>query len=117
MTEKTKDEFHKWGRTILSIATVVFACGMAYTNIGSNTRRVENCEKRDEHMLTEINEIKINQQKEIALKEAMLSTLTEIKGDVKDAKNGQQGLKTSVQVLSSKMENIANKVNNLERAE
>jgi len=112
-----KEEFRKWVSTALYLAAIIFAGGGYAMQTNSNTKAIS-CE-REERVYTDkeiiakaeetnktITDMKIDQQRELAFKQAIAQTLGEIKSSVDDSKKDILQMKLDINATKIKVETL-----------
>ena len=95
-TVMAKEEIHKYLRTFLALACIVFAGGGYTMKISDNSKRIEKSENKISECQQSVVDIKINQERQLAQDKAMLDIMTELKADVGRIVSEQSEIKAQV---------------------
>jgi hypothetical protein len=96
-----KEQWHRWGQTAVTIITLAFVCGITYSRIEINTNDIEDVEDDVKIVQTDVHNIQIKQERDIALKEALLKTATRMEAKM-DAMSIEQNL-IKLDVMSTRV--------------
>jgi hypothetical protein len=86
-----REQWHKWGQTVVTIATLIFVCGLTYSRIEINTSDITDIEADVKVVEGDVHTLQIKQERDIALKEALLKTATRMEAKM-DAMSVEQNL-------------------------
>ncbi len=110
-----KEQWHNWGRTAVTILTLTFVCGITYKTIGHNREDIDTNIIDLKSTNKKVHKIEINQEREIALKEALLSTMSRIENGQNADRRAQESDRRVQQIMVTDIAVISEKVNNLTR--
>ncbi len=101
-----KEQWHNWGRTVTTIITLVFVCGITYKTIGHNTEDIGKVEVKVDTNTKDIHEIELNAKdiKNVAVQaaESMISIDSKL-----DAIQKEQANQATIQAVNStKLESL-----------
>jgi outer membrane murein-binding lipoprotein Lpp len=94
-----KQEIHNWMRTAILLMGIVFAGGGYAMKISDNSTRVEKVESK-------VHTLEINQEREIALKESLLTTLIRLEGKVDGLATEIGPIKTGIEIMEVKYDTL-----------
>ena len=97
-----KEQWHRWGQTAVTIITLAFVCGITYSRIEINTNDIEDIEVDVKVVQKDVHDIQVSQQREIALKENLLSTLIRLEGKVDKFAEELGPIKTGMEIMEVK---------------
>ena len=101
-----KEQWHRWGQTAVTIITLAFVCGITYSRIQINRGDIEEIEGDVKVVRSDIHDIQIKQERDIALKEALLKTATRMEMKM-DKMSVEQGIiKLDVNSTKIKVETL-----------
>jgi hypothetical protein len=101
-----KEQWHRWGQTVVTILTLAFVCGLTYSRIEVNTGDI-NDNKTDIGIVeTDVHRLQVNQQMEIALKQSLLRALTRLETKVDAISTDQTQIKIDVNSTKIKIETL-----------
>jgi hypothetical protein len=101
-----REQWHRWGQTVVTIITLVFVCGITYSNISHNTSDINRNTDKVERVVDKVHEIEINQAEKLAVDKAIASALTELKVGVASIKTEMGTIKTDVAVMKTKINTL-----------
>ncbi len=90
-----KEEIHNWMRTAVLLMGIVFAGGGYAMKISDNSNRVKDVEVK-------VQTLEVNQEREIALKENLLSTLIRLEAKVDGVAKELGPIKTGMEIMEVK---------------
>ena len=101
-----KEQWHNWGRTAITIVTLVFVCGITYQRIDTNTDDIDDIELKVEDVEDDVVDLKLQYKDMEALATSTNSILQEIKtGQVTD-RVIQNKMVTDVAVMREKVDTL-----------
>jgi hypothetical protein len=101
-----KEQWHRWGQTVVTILTLAFVCGLTYSRIEVNTDDI-NDNKTDIGIVeTDVHRLQVNQQMEIALKQSLLRALTRLESKVDKITTDQTQIKIDVNSTKVKIDTL-----------
>ena len=101
-----KEQWHNWGRTAITIITLVFVCGITYSNINHNTEGIVDNAKEIKDVGDDVVDLKLQYKDMESLATSTNGLLQEIKtGQVTD-RVIQNKMVTDVAVISEKVKTL-----------
>lgn len=101
-----KEQWHRWGQTAVTIITLVFVCGITYSNISNNTSDIIKTEEKVDKVVDKVHEIEINQAEKIATDKAIARTLLELKTGMDSMRTDQSAIRTDMAIMKTKVETL-----------
>jgi hypothetical protein len=101
-----KEQWHRWGQTVVTILTLAFVCGLTYSRIEINTNDITDVEEDMKVVKEEVHDLEINQQRDIALREALLSTATRMEAKMDRMSVEQNIIKADVIATKVKVDTL-----------
>jgi hypothetical protein len=101
-----KEQWHRWGQTVVTIVTLVFVCGITYSNITHNTSDINRNADKVEGIEEDVHNIQINQAEKIATDKAIASTLLELKVGIDTIRTDQSVIKTDMAIMKTKVDTL-----------
>ncbi len=101
-----KEQWHNWGRTAITIVTLVFVCGVTYKTIDHNTEDINKVEVKVEDIKDDVVDLKLQYKDMESLATSTNNILQELKtGQVTD-RVIQNKMVTDVAVISEKVNTL-----------
>jgi hypothetical protein len=101
-----KEQWHRWGQTAVTIITLAFVCGITYSRIEINTSDITDMEDDVKVVEGDIHSLQLNQQRDIALREALLKTATRMEAKMDKMSDEQNIIKADVIATKIKVETL-----------
>jgi hypothetical protein len=101
-----KEQWHRWGQTVVTILTLAFVCGLTYSRIEVNTDDINDNKDDIGIVETDVHRLQVNQQMEIALKQSLLRALTRLEGKVDTISIDQTQIKIDVNSTKVKIDTL-----------
>lgn len=101
-----KEQWHRWGQTAATIVTLVFVCGITYSNISHNTNGIDRNTDKVEAVVLKVHAIEINQAEKIATDKAIASYLLELKAGIDTIRTDQSAIKTDIAIMKTKIDTL-----------
>ena len=112
-----KEQLHSWSRTIITIISLAFVCGITYKSIGDNTDDIvvntadikthakENAE-HEKTILERVHKTESRQERDIALKELLLSGQKRMEIKMDEFSTAQDQIKLDVNTTKVKIDTL-----------
>ena len=101
-----KEQWHNWGRTLTTIVTLVFVCGITYSTIGRNTDDIVILEKDVKVVQEDVHKLEL-QDKDIAnMAKQTLDYMIKLDTNVDAIRTEQQKQATIQAVNSEKLKTL-----------
>jgi hypothetical protein len=101
-----KEQWHRWGQTVVTIITLAFVCGITYSRIEINTNDISEVETDIKNIGEEVHELEVNQQRDIALREALLQAAVRMEGKMDRMSIEQNIIKADVIATKVKVDTL-----------
>lgn len=105
-----KEELHSWSRTIITILSLAFVCGITYRSIGENSEDIDKQDVRVTKVEGDVHKLQLNERD-------MQGIYTRIDGSLKRIEMEQRGDSEAIQKMSEVIIKMQSQVENLERAD
>ena len=101
-----KEEVHKWSRTLVTVLSIVFFCGITYRDVGTNAEDIDKVEVKVDKNTVGVHELELNAKdiENIAVKSA--EAFTDIKVMMTTIQKTQSDQATIQAVNSAKLESL-----------
>lgn len=101
-----KEELHHWSRTILTILSVAFVCGITYRSIGHNTEDIGTVEKQANENEENIHKLELNQRDIQATYASIAKSLHRIETEQASQGESQQQTVITVTKIQGQVDNL-----------
>jgi hypothetical protein len=101
-----REQWHKWGQTAATIVTLVFVCGLTYSNIEHNTNDIRDVKDDVKVVKVDIHDLQLRQERDISLKEALLKTATRMELKMDAMSKEQNEIKLDVMSTKVKVDTL-----------
>lgn len=101
-----KEEKHHWGRTLVTAAVIIFACGGYAMKITSNSGNIEKVGIKAEANKDNINTLSSNQKEMRVVNKNIAGTLSRIEAAQVEQTTSQHKIVTDVAVIKTEVANL-----------
>lgn len=101
-----KEQWHNWGRTAVTIITLAFVCGITYSRIEINTGGIVDNKEDVKALEDDVHDIQIKQERDLALKEVISSTMTRMETKMDTISKEQTQIKLDVNSTKVKVDTL-----------
>jgi len=98
-----REQWHRWGQTAVTIVTLIFVCGLTYSNITHNTTDIAKTDEKVAKVIEDVHIIQINQAEKIATDKAIAQSLSDLKNGLNSIKSDQAEIKTNMAIMRTKV--------------
>ena len=105
-----KEEIHSWSRTVITILSLAFVCGITYRGIGENSEDIGTVEVKVDKHTEDIHKLQLNERD-------MQGVYTRIDGSLKRLETEQKGDGEYIQKMLEAIIKMQAQMNNLERVD
>ena len=104
-----KEQWHNWGRTAITIVTLVFVCGITYQRIDTNTDDIDDIEVKVENVEDDVVDLKLQYKDMESLATSTNTILQELKSGQVTDRVIQNKMVTDVAVMREKVDTLTKK--------
>lgn len=101
-----KEEIHGYLRTAILLAGIIFACGGYAMKINDNSNKANKAIDKVELVDERVHAIEKNQERDIALKESMVGTLSRLENKIDAMNVDQNTMKGDLREAKVKLETL-----------
>ena len=105
-----KDQLHHWSRTVITILSLAFLCGISYRDVGSNKKDIDKHDDRITGVEDEVHVLQLNERDMQGVYTRIDSSLKRI--EAKQMVDSESGRKTAEAVIK-----IQTQMDNFERVD